>query len=442
MPVKATPAPPAAAATPAKAKAAKKILPAKPEVPSSDSAAPAAPKVELHKELIPKDISIARCYYAQEVAPPGTTFGFDIDGSGFTSEFEQMISVKVDEPGVRFKDLRLVTPNQIHGDIEVGSTAATKFVFPKVLIKGLPVFSAPEPFAVIRPGEVLAIFFVEMQDNGRGGRFRVLTNLTTGQAALFKIEPSTPGLLVSNMDLHLPYAIDADLRIGPGVQGGEYGLSARLGDKEVFRRNGMIRIVKPNVGSSGLIHGITAEEPYHRPGDAVQLYLQGTGLSPNDAATLLATVKEFDMGRGSFTYISPSQMRFDFNASTAAPLGDYSITIKNAKGETVFDKNDVFHLIAANWIAGAQVTPPVHPGQKSTLKVMGRDLSAGYVQQLRIETDAPGIAISSLRPVNVSTLEADIAVSSTVAPGDYWLHLSAGGKKINPPYGSIIKVEP
>lgn len=44
--------------------------------------APVPPKLELHKELIPKDIEIVRCYYSQDVVPPGTTFGFDIKRLG------------------------------------------------------------------------------------------------------------------------------------------------------------------------------------------------------------------------------------------------------------------------------------------------------------------------------------------------------------------------
>ena len=55
---------------------------------------PVPPKLELHKELIPKNIEIIRCYYSQEVTPPGKTFGFDINGSGFNSEFEKMIKVE------------------------------------------------------------------------------------------------------------------------------------------------------------------------------------------------------------------------------------------------------------------------------------------------------------------------------------------------------------
>ena len=35
-------------------------------------------------------------------------------------------------------------------------------------------FARPDPFAVVRPGEVLTIFFISMEENGRGGRGRFL----------------------------------------------------------------------------------------------------------------------------------------------------------------------------------------------------------------------------------------------------------------------------
>jgi len=118
-------------------------------ISTTATGAPVPPKLELHKELIPKNIEIVRCYYSQEIAPPGTTFGFDINGSGFTSEFEKMIRVEAGHDEVTIKNMHLVTANQLHGDMMVGSGAPTGFVYPRVLIKGLPVFRAPDPFAAV-----------------------------------------------------------------------------------------------------------------------------------------------------------------------------------------------------------------------------------------------------------------------------------------------------
>jgi hypothetical protein len=405
------------------------------------SGAPVPPKLELHKELIPKNIEIVRCYYSREIAPPGTTFGFDINGSGFNSEFEKMIKVESGHDHVRITNFHLITTNQIHGDMEVGPDAKTGFVYPRVLIKGLPVFSAPDPFAVVRKGEVLTIFFVNMDENGRGGHFRVITNLDDALSKTFRIEPSTPGIQISELAPQLPFIMEGRLEIGQGVPPGEHGLAISINGKEVFHRIGMIRIVRPNIGQTGFIQGLTAEEKYHRPGDTIQIYVQGTGLSDQDTATLDAKAEEFDLGKASFTYLSPVQLRLAFKSPTNTPLASYSVRVFNASGQTLFEKKGVFTMVPANWIAGVQVSPPVTAGGKSTLKVLGRDFSDDFMAAFRIDVDEPRIAISAIKRTDPATLTADISVSTGVAPGDYWLHLSSNGQKISPPYGSIIKVE-
>jgi len=414
-------------------------LPATPQ--TSATGAPLPPKLELHKELIPKDINIIRCYYQQEIVPPGTTLGFDIDGSGFTQEFEQMIKVDAGEAGIKVKNLRLVTANQIHGEMEISPEAATAFVFPRVLIKNLPVFSAPDPYAVIRKSDVLTILFISMEDNGHAGRFRILTNLDEDLFKQFHIVPSTGGLDISDITPRLPYAVEGKLRIGQRLPPGEYGLTIQIGAKTALRREGMIRIVKPNVGSTGFVQLVMAADPYHRPGDAIQLYIQGSGFIPENIQDLNGHVNEFDMGPASFTYINGGQMRLVFHAPANVPPGSYGLTIQNTQGQKLYEKTDVFKIVEPDWIAGVQVTPPVKAGGKSTLRLVGRDLSTELAQSLKIELDEPGISISSLKRQDGSTLTADITVSSPVASGDYWLHLSAHGKKITPPFGSIIKVE-
>lgn len=404
---------------------------------------PAPPAIELHKELIPKNIEIIRCYYSKEIVPPDTTFGFDINGSGFTSEFQKMITVEsgISGSSIQIKNLKLITANQIHGDMVVGTDAPTTFVYPRVLIKGLPVFSAPDPFAIVRKGEVLTVIFVSMEESGRAGRFRVITNLDDDLFKQFQVAPSTPGLEISDIQPRLPYVVEGTLRIGPGVPPGGYGLVVKIGTKEAYRRDGMIRIVRPNIGQSGFIQGVEPEEKYYRPGDTIQLYVQGTGLSAQDINSLDAHVDGFDMGKGSFTYVSGIQVRVSFSAPSNAPPGAYGLNIVRTDGQALFQKKNVFTLVPANWIAAVQVSPPVHPGQKGQLRILGRDLSPQWVQHLRIDLDEPGISVTELHPLDKSTLTADITVSSSVAPGDYWLHLSSDGQKIEPAYGSIIKVE-
>ena len=426
---------------PSQEPAASKISPKSTLPATTPTGAPVPPKLELHKELIPKNIEIVRCYYTQEIAPPGTLFGFDINGSGFTNEFEKMIKVESGHTNVRIKNLHMITTNQIHGDMDVGTQAKTGFVYPRVLIKGLPVFSAPDPFAVVRKGEVLTVFFVRMEDDGRGGDFRVITNLDETLAASFRIDPSTPGIKVTDLHPQLPFLMEGHMQITPGVPPGDHGMTISINGKAVFHRMGMIRIVRPNIGQMGFIQNLIAEEKYHRPGDAIQVYVQGTGLSVSDLPNLDAQVEEFNLGKASFTYISPLQLRLTFNSPPATPMGSYGIRVVSSSGQQLFEKSDLFKMVPANWVAGVQVSPPVRPGSQSQLKVLGRDFSDDFVASFHIDVDEPRIVITNLRKTDPATLTADIRVEAGVAPGDYWLHLSAQGQKISPPFGSIIKVE-
>lgn len=374
--------------------------------------------------------------------PPGVTIGFDINGSGFTSEFQKMIKVESGQDGITIRDLKLVTANQIHGTMVVGKDAKTAFVYPRVLIKNLPVFSAPDPFAVVRKGEVLTIIFVSMENSGRAGRFRVITNLDEALAKDFKVEPSTEGLEISDLNPQLPYVMEGTLRIGQRMPPGDYGLVISIAGKPIFKREGMIKIVRPNVGQSGFVQGVMAADKFHRPGDRIELYVQGTGMSPQDLTVLDAKVDEFDMGKGSFTFISGIQMRLSFNIPPTAPVGSYGVSVLGMQAEVLVDKKDVFKVVEPNWIAGVQVTPAVKPGGRTLLRILGRDFTPEFAQALKIELDEPGIQLGTLERLDAVTLTAEISVDAKVAPGDYWLQLSANGKKIAPPYGSIIKVQP
>ena len=135
-------------------------------------------------------------------------------------------------------------------------------------------------------------------------------------------------------------------------------------------------------------------------------------------------------------------MRLSFQSPRNAPAGSYSMTIQNTQGQKLYERKKYSSVGARGLgIAGIQVSPPVKSGGRSSLKILGRDLSAEFAQALKIDLDEPGITLSSIKRADASTLLADIAVAPNVAPGDYWLHLSASGKKISPPFGSIIKVE-
>jgi hypothetical protein len=402
---------------------------------------PKPPSIQLHKELIPKGIEIVRCYYDREIMGPETTFGFDINGSGFTTDFKDMITVDPGGLDIQVKNLHLITANQIHGDLVVGSAQTTEFIYPKVLIQGKPVFRASDPFAVVRPGEVLVIVFVSLADDGRSGRFRVITNLDETMAKQFRVVPTNPGLEISPLEFHLPFAVEGIMQITAGVPQGEYGLAAYIGQHHVWERKGIIRIVKPNIGLTGFVQGVSAVDKFHRPGDTAQFYLHGSGLTQAYTTALSAKVNEMDMGPANFQFVSAAQMRFSLQIPGNAPLRTYGINILDQKGNSLFKKDDVFQLVPPNWISGVQVAPPPHPGQQGLLRIIGRDLAPNFAQSLALEVDEPGISIKNLRPLDNNTLAADIAVSSTVAPGDYWIHLTSDGKVIQPPYGSIIKIE-
>ena len=217
--------------------------------------------------------------------------------------------------------------------------------------------------------------------------------------------------------------MEGHLQIGPGVPPGDHGLAISINGKEAFRRIGMIRIVHPNVGQSGFVQGLVAEEKYHRPGDVIQIYVQGTGISAQDAGALDAKVEEFDLGKSSFTYLSPLQLRLTFNSPSNTPPGSYSVQVLGSDGKELYEKKDLFQIVSANWVAGVQVSPPVKAGGKSLLKVVGRDFSDDFVSSFKIDTDEPRITVNTLKKVDSSTLEADISVETGVAPGDYWLHL-------------------
>src|ERR1041385_2872613 len=178
----------------------------------------------MHRELIPKNITIERMYYDLDVVGPGTTFGFDINGSGFDEAFYKIISVDPDALDITVKNLRLVTANQIHGQIDVGTEATTQYIHPKVIIRSLPVFRAPEPFGMVRPGEVLDILLTSIDETGQWGHFRVITNLDDKLFPKFRLEPTNPMLEVSNIKTQFPFYVDGVVMIGQGLKHGQYGL--------------------------------------------------------------------------------------------------------------------------------------------------------------------------------------------------------------------------
>lgn len=393
----------------------------------------------MHRELIPKNISIVRCYYDLDVMAPGTTFGFDINGSGFDDAFYRIITVDADALDVSVKNLRLVTANQIHGQIEVGTDATTQYVNPKVYIRGLPVFRAPDPFGVVRRGEVLDIQLTSIDDSGQWGRFRVITNLDDALYSRFRIEPTNPKLEVSNLKTEFPFYVNGVIMIGMGLSRGQYGITTMMGKRELMRKDPIVDVVKPNVGRTGSIERVSATEVAHRPGDVLELTVKGSGFLPNVPGILSLAVKEFDMGASSFTYLSPGKLQATLRIPTNAPKGVYGVTI-SANGKELYEQASVFGIVPPNWLTGVKLQQPIKAGQSGILQIVGRDLDPAFVQSLQLAVDEPGIRVSNLRIQTPSFLIADIHVSTGTAPGDYIVHVMANGKDLKLPKGNLIKV--
>jgi len=390
--------------------------------------------------LIPKDISILRIVAEPEVVGPGSALGIDIDGSGFTREFEQMIRLESGSPDVRVQSAHLVTANQIHAELAVGAAAKTAYVYPGVMIQGLPVFRAATPFGVVRPGEVLDIKLAEVSEDGRAYRFRVITNIDEKMARRFQVEPTMPGLKVKALQPHLPYVVEGVLRIDHVVQGGDFGLAVSLSAREIFRRDKLARLALPDLGRGGLTHGISAPDPFRRPGDEVRLVLTGTGFAPEDAGALAARIPDLDAAPPTVSYVSSSEIRFVFHIPATAAERSYGVKVAGADGRDLQQVQDAFTVVPPLWLAGVQATPTPSPGRKSTLRISGRDLTPEFAQSLRVTADDSGIQFSDVVFEDRSTLAAEMTLSPAVAPGDYWLHLSAGGKPVQPRFGSLIKV--
>jgi hypothetical protein len=410
--------------------------------PAAPSAIPKPPPIVLHKELIPKEVTIVRMYYSQDVIGPENTLDFDINGSGFTTEFESMIQVECGGLDVNVKNLRLVTANQIHGQIDVGPEALTEYIFPRVLIHNLPVFRAEKPLGVVRPGEVLNMYFIAMGEDGRSGRFRVVTNLDDSMARQFRVKPSTDTLELSPLEAHLPYAMEGVIEIGPGIEEGVFGLTAYMNSREVFSNEQMIHIVHPNLGETGLAEHVTSDQPFRRPGDTVDISLHGTGFTADDARSLKAKVNELNMGNTGFTWKSETEMHGKFKIPSNAPEGNYTVTVSGLTGKALSENKTVFTIVPPNWTDRLELAPKGVPGHTSQLKLYGRDMTPEFAAGLQVEVDDPGLVLTPFKFIDPSTLSADLTIDPKVSAGDYLLHISYQGKPVKPHTGSIIKIQP
>lgn len=398
----------------------------------------APPPVKLHTELIPKNVEIVRVYYAQPIAGPGTAIEFDINGSGFTAEFEKMIQSKSGHEDVTIESLTLMTPNQIHGRLSIAPKAATKISFPQVLIQGKVVFQAPDPFAVIRPGEVLNLIFTEMGESGRTGRFRVFTNLTEEMLKDFRVEASTPTIQIGGLRPTLPFIVDGDIMIGPAA-GGEYGLGVFLKKQTLWQRDGAIRVVRPNVGQSGLVQRLQALEEFHRPGDQVVFALQGSGFRPEDTSLLAVKVKDLEVTKSTFVFLAPGRLEMSIWLPANAAIKSYDVTI--VQGDVVLlNVPNAFQIIEKNWMRGFRLSNFVKPGGEGKVILVGRDMDKSFISKLKVEVDEPELMIGTFEWLRPEEAAASIKAGASVKPGDYLIHLSLEGKPVTPAFGGIVQI--
>ncbi|MFN0117684.1 MAG: hypothetical protein ACKVQC_05245 [Elusimicrobiota bacterium] len=407
--------------------------------PVASSQVQTPPPVKIHKELIPKDIEIIRIYYAQSLSGPDSQIPFDINGSGFTKEFEKMIQVKSGNNEIQVKSLALKTPNQISGVLHVSPHAATTVNFPQVLINDKVVFQAPDPYAVIRPGEVLNLIFTEMSEAGRSGRFRIFTNLDEKMFNDFTVEPSTPSIRVNSLVPIYPFVVDGDIDIG-GAPGGDYGIKVKMGAKTLWDRPGIIRVVKPNLGQSGLVQRIQSLERFYRPGEYGLFMLQGSGFQPDSMNQLKVLMDGITMQSSSFTYRSPGRIDFKFSIPKDAPARSYSLSVVLAS-ETLSSLGDAFVVVNPNWVRNLDISPSLKPEGQALLTLYGKDLSKEFIESIQCEVDDSQIIIGKFEYISPTQAKTTISAGAKVTPGDYWIKMKTKEGPLTPQFGSIIRVE-
>jgi len=393
------------------------------------------------RHLIPRGITVTDMRFQEEVVAPGTSFGFDVNGTGFDENFYRMITIDADALDIQVKNLQLVTANQIRGQIAVGEAALTTYVKPLIYIRGKAVFRAPEPFGVVRRGEVLDIELTSIDEGGQWGQFRIITNLDTALFNRLKISPTTPKLEVGNFKPRFPFYVEGVIQIAETLSAGQYGLIVSMGTRELFRKSPLVDVVKPTVGKGGSIEDIKAVSPAHRPGDTALFILRGSGFAARDAASLTAVVPEFEMGPSTITYMSQGRLQVMIGIPAAAPTGLYGMRIQSG-AKKLFEKKSLFALVPANWLSGVKLAAPLSAGSSGTLFLTGRDISPEFAGALRIETDEPDLKVTNLRQQDIATLAADVQAGPNVRPGDYLIHVYRDTVELKLPGGNLIQILP
>ncbi len=395
----------------------------------------------MHRELIPANITIVHCSYELDVVAPGTTFRFDVVGSGFNDAFYKIISMDADAMDVTIKNLTLVTANQIQGQIEVGSEATTQYIRPLVYIKSLPIFRAPDPVGVVRPGEVLDIELVSINESGQWGKFRVTTNLNEALYKKFRLVPTDSSLEISNVKPAYPFFVNGVMMIGQGLKHGQYGVIAYLGDREIYKESPLVDVVKPNVGKTGTIDKVSAADKAHRPGDMVDLIITGSAFPADIASSLSLKVSPLAMPEATITYVSAGLLQASIKVPPQTQVGIYDVTVLG-NNKVLHEQKGVFGIVPPNWLGSLKTVGALTPGKNGQISITGRDITHAFVSQLRLRADADGLQLGALRWHSPTALVADVTVDASTAPGDYIIHVYDKNKELKIPRGNIIKITP
>jgi two-component system, cell cycle response regulator len=432
--------------TPARRTAAAVVAPAPKPTPSPRITAPVAawrsstpPDVTLHRELIPKDIKINRFTYEKALHQPGDTFSFDIVGSGFTDSFQQSLSVYSGSPHVQVRNLRLVTINQIHGEMVIQSAAPTQYVFPHVMIQDTPVFQATTPFAIIRYREVLDVVFSKVDADGKGGTFRVYTHLDEALANRIVVRSNTTGVDVSALNIRLPYVAEGSVRVNHSVPRGAYPLSVWVGQENIYQKDGLVKVIGANIGTNGYIQKISPVDAFARPGDTFAIRIEGRGFVPEDVEGLLVHAPH--CAPSPLQFISADRLQAFLTLNADAPLGLYDAAVYK-KDELLLSHKEVFSVVGPNWVSHMKVFPQARVGQRTTLQIIGRDFSEGFAQSITIESDEPGLHIPKPIRIDAGQLHIEMDVDGQVRPGTYILRILSDGQPIKMAKTPVLVVNP
>jgi len=396
--------------------------------------------VPVHAELIPENIQISRFYYPSSITAPDTQIEFEINGLGFTDSFQRIIGVNPGGAEVAVKRLQYVTTNQITGTFTIGKNASTAVFFPEVTIQGKTVFRAPEPFAVIRPGEVLNLIFQEIGESGTSAWFRVFTNLNPELYGAMSVSFSTAAIHAKNLRPHLPFIVEGSIDTKDAPDG-SYDVFVKIHDRIVWARPDYIKVLHAGEKEAGLFEKIESTDGFYRPGDKVKFLIQGSGFREGDVRSFSAEIKGLGALPADFIYVSPGKMELEVDLSSTTAPGTYDLSILQ-EGRQIRLISQAFVVVPANWIREVTLGWDLMPGSQSVLDLTGRNFDKSFASRLKASSDDPQLSVGRFTWLSPEEMTATISAASGVRPGDYLLHFTVGSTEAEPQAGSLVHVAP